>query len=405
MTQAPLPFAATLVLLLSAAGASGQEAVPPTQAPPDLSAALALEHAFTGVLDRLRPSLVTVTSYVPVERPTDADGRPNAAGMWAILDDSNPYPGYQPLASATGFVYDAQGTILSAWHALLREDRTPAPLISVETPDRRHWICEILGGEPTINVAVLAIRAFDGMEKPMLPPVTVGDSEAVRPGQWAIAPGDPFGALRTCATGIFTARPLRQCYQGDMTATMLQTSLTAHPEAYGGPVTNIRGEVVGQLVPRYPKPKVTPSSGAPGVELAMPIEIVTNIADGLVQVAARGQRSEQSPWLGLSVLEITTLRAQLRERDPEALRALVAPPVGVFIDDVFTPGPAVDAGIEVGDYLLSIDGHRLLSVLDFQKWLYLSGVGRTAAVEVFRDGAVRKVEIAIAARPAEVRPR
>ena len=72
---------------------------------------------------------------------------------------------------------------------------------------------------------------------------------------------------------------------------------------------------------------------------------------------------------------------------------------GVYIDDVFDPSPATRAGIQVGDSLIAVDGNRLYSVLDFQKWLYLSGVGRTVTLEIFRDGETREIDVTIELRP------
>ena len=75
------------------------------------------------------------------------------------------------------------------------------------------------------------------------------------------------------------------------------------------------------------------------------------------------------------------------------------PPTGVYIDDVFDPSPASRAGIRVGDTLVAIDGNRLLSVLDFQKWLYLSGIGRSVSLDVYRGGKTLVKRATIEERP------
>ena len=388
-------------LLAQFASAQGES----DRAEPTVELALGLERAFTSVIERITPSLVTVNAYVREEptEPTDESAGPRG---WTVMDAQNRYPGFRRLGSASGFVYAEGGYVLTAWHALLKPDRTPARVVEIETHDNRYVLCRVIGGEPTINVAVLQPEVVPAQGPPALQAAPIGDSDLVRPGHWAIALGDPHGALRTCTTGIISAVPLRQCYQGDMTATFLQASLTAHPEAYGGPVVNIHGHVIGQLMPRYPDPLAVPGSGSPGIEFLMPIKIVENIADSLVEASkAQGRTSVRSPWLGFSVIEIPTVRARLRRDDPAALKDLKTPPTGVYIDDVFAPSPATTAGIEVGDYLTSIDGNRLFSVLDFQKWMYLSGVGRKVKLALYRDGATREIEAEIAARPASVRPR
>ena len=81
------------------------------------------------------------------------------------------------------------------------------------------------------------------------------------------------------------------------------------------------------------------------------------------------------------------------------------PRIGVYIDDVYEPSPAAAAGVRIGDRLISIDGNRLVSVSAFQRWLYLSGIGRTITLEIFRDGQVLEKQVTVAERPDAARPR
>jgi S1-C subfamily serine protease len=132
----------------------------------------------------------------------------------------------------------------------------------------------------------------------------------------------------------------------------------------------------------------------------MPINIVAGIARALI-----AERSISSPWLGFSVLEIAALRARLRGAGTEATRTLRAPLTGIYIDDVYDPSPAARAGVRVGDFLVALDGNRLFSVLDFQKWLYLSGIGREVRLSLFRDGETLELEATIETRPPAATPR
>ena len=103
-----------------------------------------------------------------------------------------------------------------------------------------------------------------------------------------------------------------------------------------------------------------------------------------------------SPFLGFSVLELAVLRKQVRETGER----IPLPLTGVYIDNLFEPSPAASAGVRVGDSLTAIDGNRLLSVLDFQKWLYLSGVGRSVTLQLYRDGKTLEKRMTIEMRPA-----
>jgi serine protease DegQ len=128
----------------------------------------------------------------------------------------------------------------------------------------------------------------------------------------------------------------------------------------------------------------------PSALRVLPIQLSLTIYEALATEA-----SEISPWLGFAVLELS--------RDVRR-RVTKAPRTGVFIDDVFDPSPASRAGIRAGDVLTSIDGNRLLSVADFQRWLYLSGVGTTVTLEIHRDGRRIEKRVPIEQRPAHLVP-
>ena len=109
--------------------------------------------------------------------------------------------------------------------------------------------------------------------------------------------------------------------------------------------------------------------------------------------ALRAKESRRSPWLGFSVLELT------REN-----RTRRSPRTGIYIDGVFDPSPASRAGIRVGDVLTAIDDQRVLSVADFQKSLYLAGIGATVRLHVSRDGEALELPATIEERPEAARP-
>jgi S1-C subfamily serine protease len=128
----------------------------------------------------------------------------------------------------------------------------------------------------------------------------------------------------------------------------------------------------------------------------LPINLVLNLHEAL-KVA----QTKQSPWLGVSVLELPLLRRRLGAQ----ARAMAIPATGVYIDDVFDPSPASRAGIVPGDFLLALGGHRLLSVGDFQTWLYVLGAGREIELVVERDGRQRRLTAPIERRPASATSR
>ena len=120
-----------------------------------------------------------------------------------------------------------------------------ADLVDAETFDGTIALCEVVGTEPTLNLAVIKLALYPNAEPPVLAPVTIADPEAIRVGHWAIAVGDPLGPQRVFAAGLISARPERDCYQAELAATFLEASLQVHPEAYGGPLVDLQGQVMG----------------------------------------------------------------------------------------------------------------------------------------------------------------
>jgi S1-C subfamily serine protease len=106
--------------------------------------------------------------------------------------------------------------------------------------------------------------------------------------------------------------------------------------------------------------------------------------------ALKVAESERSPWIGISVLELNAaLRARLRS----------APLTGIAIDDVFEPSPASRSDIRVGDVLTRMDDHAIMSVADFQTWLYILGIDARVRLEIVRDGKTLRKDVTIQQRP------
>jgi S1-C subfamily serine protease len=350
--------------------------------------ALQLQDAFTGVANDVFPSVVSVTSFV---RDTKGKAPKESDETWRIAgDEANLYPGFRRLRSGSGFFVTEDGYLLSCYHVVSLPGGETAEVIDVELPNGRHVLSRLVGAEPTINLAVLKLEIVSEHRPPRLRPARIGDSDALQVGHWAIAVGDPVGPARTYAVGTLAARPRRQCYQEQLTGTLMQSSLSIHPESYGGPLVNIHGEIVGMNVP--PPGEIDPEAmrRARSSEYALPINLAMNIYEAL-----KISETRKSPWLGISVLEL----AAVHRRKNSTGESPPLPRTGVYIDDVFDPSPAARAGIRVGDSLVAIDGNRLFSVLDFQKWLYLSGIGRSVRLEIFREQETLEKKATIEERP------
>jgi len=358
---------------------------------PDLQLALGLQDAFAAVAERLFPSVVGVSGFV--RRPADTgegSGAENPGAWREGSTEDRMYPGFERVGSGSGFIVSKEGHILTTHQVLVGPDGGIVDAVDVEMHDGRHVLARVVGVEPTINLGVLQLEVYSRVQPFPIQPIETGGGYSQRVGHWTIALGDPVGPGTTYAVGTLATLPERQCYQGDLSATLMQTSLRVPDQAYGGPLVNIRGEVVGMTVPRpHADPRV-----ARAAEFALPIDLALGIYEAL-----KVKESVNSPWLGFSILELATVR-RTGQVDWSSLSR-----TGVFIDDVFEPSAASAADIRIGDCLVSLDGHRLLSVLDFQKWLYLSGIGRTVTLEIFRNGETLEKSVTIERRPESVRPR
>ncbi|HWP67152.1 MAG TPA: trypsin-like peptidase domain-containing protein, partial [Candidatus Limnocylindria bacterium] len=367
-------------------------------ADPGLALALQLQDTFTRIAARAQPSVVGVTSFVAdpswtLERLTAERGM---AWIQAHAEELR-HPGFRKHRAGSGFLVSDDGYVLTADHLLRDDDGEVVPLVSVELRDGRHVTARVVGAEPTIDLGVLQLLELTDPAERKVPPLPLGDSELVQAGSWVIAVGDPPGPDVTYAVGTLAARPERQCYQEQLSRTLLQTSVAVPPESQGGPLLDIHGRAIGITVRR--PPGVDPEGegdGAAASRYALPMNLALNIYEAL-KVA----QSDRSPWLGVSVLELASARRRLGTR----AEGVVFPRTGVYIDDVFDPSPASRAGIRPGDFLVALGPHRVLSVADFQKWLYLGGIGSEIDVELERDGKAVKHRLRIEARPPEATTR
>lgn len=356
-----------------------------------LAAALQLQDAFGAVAARVFPSVVGVTGYVRDATWSPEQKLAERGPVWTTAGvDALRYPGFRPVRFGSGFVVDESGFVLSRDQLLRDEKGELVALVDVELADHTHRVASVVGSEPTLDIAVLRIAEPSDGTSQTPPPVQLGDSERLAVGHWLLALGDPPGAEQTLAVGIVAAPPARQCYQQELSATRVQSSLVIPERALGGPVVDIRGRVVGLGVgePRG----AAPPAGSAATGHVLPINLVLNLYEAL-KVA----HSTRSPWIGISVLELDRMLKRSAATGPAA----AMPVNGIGIDDVFVPSPAASAGVKPGDFLVELGGHPIQSVGDFQKWMYVMGIGAKVELGIVRDGQPLRVTVTIEPRPPE----
>jgi S1-C subfamily serine protease/mono/diheme cytochrome c family protein len=346
-----------------------------------LALALQLQDVFAGIAEKVGPRIVGVTSFLRDPSWTSERLQQERGDGWMVANaDAVRHSGFRPYRTGSGLLLD-DGIIASSDHLIRDDAGKVVPFVEVELHDESRVPTAVVGAEPMLDLAILRIA---GALPAPPPPIELGDSDRVQTGHWVVGLGDPPGPSRSIAVGLVSAAPIRQCYQAVLTSTRLQSSLVVDDGALGGPVVDITGQVVGISVRQQTEPGAAPAS------VIMPINLVLTLSEAL-QVA----RSARSPWIGISVLELPALRRRLGAQ----ASTTKMPQTGVYIDDVFDPSPASRAGIRPGAFLVGLGGHPVLSVGDFQTWLYVAGIDTPVELELVRDGETSRSTVTIEARP------
>jgi len=379
----------------------------PVPASPAAPTAKALQAEFQALAKAVFPSVVTVRSFVRVPptvngpavpstaTPTTAasaangGGDPTPANGWVVPPDDREYPGFRLHRSGSGFLVAEGGEALISLQALLRDDGALADLVEIEAADGQRAICDVLGIEPTLQLAVVRAAVWQSHTPPPLPVLAFGDSDATDVGQFLLGCGDPIGPERFFAFGLLVAKPSRDCYQELMSATYMQATMSVPDGALGGPLVDLDGKVVGILSKL--------AGSGPGSAWALPSKLLVGL-----HASIRAAGTQRSPWLGWSVMSRTEIAAV---RGLKAWKEMAKPSHGILIENVFTPSPAAAAGVRPGDFLTHFAGVEIHAPVDFQRQLYLNGVGRTVKVTMWRDGTSTVLELPIEARPAAAVPR
>jgi S1-C subfamily serine protease len=394
-----------LATLLVGSLAAQSPASQPTAPTPPATAALALQSDLIALAKNAWPAIVTVRTFVRQDvAASGADGAaapapapeatvPSAApGGWVAAPTfEREYQGFRPHRSGSGF-FVAKDEVLTGLAPLLVTPERQADLVEVETADGQRVLCDVVGVEPTLQLAVLRLAVYPSHTPPENGVLAFGDSDALEIGSLLVGVGDPFGPERYMATGMLVAKPSRDCYQELMNATYMQATMFVHPGAFGGPVLGLDGTVMGLLHPLQVE-----GGTAVGSAWALPSKLLVGLHD-----AIRTAGTTQSPWLGFSVMSRIEVA---KVRGLAAFQAMTKPPHGILLENVFQPSPASAAGLQVDDFLTHVAGVEIHAPVDFQRQLYLAGVGRAVELRFFRSGQTFARTVTIEKRPAAAQPR
>jgi len=262
----------------------------------------------------------------------------------------------------SGFIISQDGYVMTNAHVVADADT-----IYVTLPDKREFKARLVGSDKRTDVALLKIDATG------LPKLALGDSDKVRAGEWVLAIGSPFGLENTVTAGIVSAKGRDT---GDYTP-FIQTDVAVNPGNSGGPLINLRGEVIGINSQIYSR-----SGGYMGISFAIPIDEAMRVTD---QLKATGKvvRGRIAVAIGDVNKEVADSLGLGRAR-------------GALVGSVEPGGPAEKAGIEAGDILLKFNGRDIEKASDLPRMVGDTKPGTRVPMQLWRKGATKDVSITVA---------
>ena len=355
---------ATTALLLGAAAGCGFET---DRGPPGEESGRAdagrLERVSTGA-----PVAGAGTAALPEPAPRRAARTPAEQTVIDIARQVSPavVSVLRDEGSGSGFILSPDGIVLTNAHVV-----GPARTVRIGLADGRELVGQVLGGDPSVDVAVVRVDARD------LPSVTIGDADRLEVGQMAIAIGNPLGLERTVTSGVVSA--INRNPRGFGLDGLIQTDAAISPGNSGGPLLDSEGRVIGinTAVLRAP--------GAEGLGFAIPIALASDVAR---QVVETGKVTRA--FLGISFRDIDP---QLAEQFDLPVRE------GVMVAMVGRSTPAGQAGIRPGDIITQVDDTAITQGGDLRRVLRGRRPGDTVTLSVLRPEGERRVRVRLSEAP------
>ncbi|MBD2448791.1 trypsin-like peptidase domain-containing protein [Nostoc sp. FACHB-152] len=280
--------------------------------------------------------------------------------------------------SGSGFIISSSGQILTNSHVV-----DGADAVTVTLKDGRTFDGKVLGEDPVTDVAVIKIDANN------LPTISLGNSEALQPGEAVIAIGNPLGLNNTVTSGIISAtgRSSSDIGASDKRVDYIQTDAAINPGNSGGPLLNARGQVIGM--------NTAILRGAQGLGFAIPINTVQKIAQQLI---SKGRVDH--PYLGVQMVTLTP-EVKQRINDKFGDRLNIAADKGVLLVSIVSRSPAAVAGLRPGDVIRQINGQSVTTVEEVQRLVENSQIGNPLQVQVERNGQITQIPVNPAPLPVQ----
>jgi len=333
--------------------------------------------SFADLTAQLQPAVVNIATRQRIE----VANNPFAGTPFADLFSRRQGGGGQPQTReaqslGSGFIISADGFVVTNNHVVSPDSRAKLESITVTLPDGTEYEAELVGADAASDLAVLKIKASRAF-----PFVTFGDSSAARVGDWVVAIGNPFGLGGTVTSGIISA-VYRNTGQGGAYDRYLQTDASINRGNSGGPLFDMRGNVIGINNAIF-----SPSGGSVGIGFAIPAEIAAPIVEQL-----RDGREIQRGYLGVGLQPI----------DEDFAASLGLPKRrGELVQTVQDDSPAARAGLKPGDIVTKVNGKDVTGEQTVSFLVANMEPGAQVPVELLRDGKRLALNVTLGKRPSE----
>jgi serine protease Do len=264
----------------------------------------------------------------------------------------------------SGFIISSDGFLITNAHVVDGADE-----VTVKLTDKREFKAKVIGADKRTDVALLKIEAKD------LPKVTIGDPEKLRVGEWVVAIGKPFGLESTMTAGIVSAKG-RDLPQENLVP-FIQTDAAVNPGNSGGPLFNLKGEVVGINSMIFSR-----TGGYMGLSFAIPIDLAMN---SVAQLKEKGRVTRGR--IGVQITEVTRETAESFG---------LSKPMGALVNSVEKGGPAEKAGVEAGDIVIKADGREVRTSSELPRIVTMIKPGNKVNLTVWRKGAQKDIAVTVA---------
>lgn len=339
----------------------------------------AMPDSFAPVVEPLMPAVVNISTTQKVAAQPggvqfNMQGLPNDPVFRELFKHFNQQFGMQGggerevSSLGSGFVIDPDGYVVTNNHVVANADQ-----ITVIFNDNTRLPAKVVGRDSKIDLALLKVKPAK-----KLVAVAFGDSDALKVGDWLIAIGNPFGLGGSVSAGIVSARG-RNINAGPFDD-FIQTDAAINRGNSGGPLFNVRGEVVGINSAIF-----SPNGANVGIGFAIPSALAKPVLEQLRQYG-RTHRA----WLGVKIQEVS---------EPIADSLGLGKVRGALVLDITPNSPAAKAGIQVGDVITQFDGREIKEMHNLPRQVAEAKIGKKVTVEVFRKGREKTLEVAMTEQP------